>query len=659
MTKASSKATLQMLLTGVKTAQYLAKSSLHSSPVRSANQLPQSVDQITCEWLTEVLCAGNDGAKVIDFGRGDGSRGTHERRRLLIMYNQAGREAGLPTSIFTKSLPSLTTRMLVGFMGHSRYEMLFYQQLRPNLRIETPVCYFSGSDKRTLAALHVLEDVSYSKEAVFLDERTRVTYEMAVGMVELLAELHSAFYRDPRLDSEFGWLIPFPTWVEKGVERVHTDVFSGRAVEKAKEVLPSSLYRRRSEIWPATMEALSVHRTQPSTVIHSDVHIGNWYQTRAGAMGLLDWQVLTRGHWSRDLAYALSTALTTSDRREWESELVSRYLEVFQNLTGETVDFDAAFLWYRQQMLHAFHMWTQTLCHPTLQPNSQRDEMTFELLARIGAAIDDLDSTRCRRPGYAPLMPPSRFDGRTAIVTGGSRGIGRAIAAALVNEGAQVVIVSRKAQDCQRTAADIGRGCDWISANVGDPDAAQMVVAEVVQRYGEVNLLVNNAATNPYLGLTIGIDVARWEKILRVNLTAPLLWTQEAWRATMQTSRTPAAVLNVASVGGYWTSRDHGAYDVSKAALLHLTKQLAAELGPRVRVNALAPGLTRTDFNQSMFEVEGSEDQIAAEYPMRRIGTLGDMAAAALFLLSDEASWITGQALLVDGGGIYGFARTG
>jgi hypothetical protein len=299
-----------MLRRGGRIARYLVLTSLRSSPVHSASQLPQSVDQITCEWLTDVLCAGTEGAKVLDFARGGGSRGTHERRRLIIMYNQAGRVAGLPTSVFTKSLPSLATRMLVGFMGHSRYEMLFYQQLRPRLRIETPECYFSGSDKRTFAALHVLEDVSYTKEAQFLDERTKVTYQMAVGMVELLAELHAAFYRDPRLDTEFSWLIPFPTWVEKGVERVHTDVYSAKAVEKAKGVLPPGLYRRRSEIWPATMAALSVHRTQPSTVIHSDVHVGNWYQTRAGEMGLLDWQVLTRGHWSRDLAYALSTALT-------------------------------------------------------------------------------------------------------------------------------------------------------------------------------------------------------------------------------------------------------------------------------------------------------------------------------------------------------------
>jgi aminoglycoside phosphotransferase (APT) family kinase protein len=127
-------------------------------------------------------------------------------------------------------------------------------------------------------------------------------------------------------------------------------------------------------------------------VIHTDVHIGNWYQTVAGQMGLLDWQVLTRGHWSRDLSYALSTALTVEDRRAWEMDLISLYVERFGQRTGVTIPLESAVVWYRQQLFHALHMWTQTLCHPRLQPNSQRDEMTYELMRRIATAIDDLDA---------------------------------------------------------------------------------------------------------------------------------------------------------------------------------------------------------------------------------------------------------------------------
>lgn len=251
------------------------------------------------------------------------------------------------------------------------------------------------------------------------------------------------------------------------------------------------------------------------------------------------------------------------------------------------------------------------------------------------------------------------LSGRVAIVTGGSRGIGKAIAARLAQAGAQVVIASRKADVCAAAAAEIGHGCGWVAANVGEPGDAERAVTRVVGEHGAVDILVNNAATNPYLGHTVDIDLPRWQKIMQVNLTAPLVWTQLAWRQSMRHSTAQAVVLNVSSVGGYWTSPDHGAYDVSKAALMHLTRQLAAELGPAVRVNALAPGLTRTDFNKGLFQQEGAEEAIAAGYPLKRLGTVADMASVAHFLVSDDSSWITGQSLLVDGGGLYGFARTG
>jgi NAD(P)-dependent dehydrogenase (short-subunit alcohol dehydrogenase family) len=251
------------------------------------------------------------------------------------------------------------------------------------------------------------------------------------------------------------------------------------------------------------------------------------------------------------------------------------------------------------------------------------------------------------------------LEGRVALVTGGSRGIGRAIARRLVEEGAQVVIVSRKADVCEQAAAEIGEGCAWYAANVGDAEQAEKAIDDTLARFGAIDILVNNAATNPYLGPTVDIDLARWQKILQVNLTAPLVWTQIAWQRYMRTSSTQSAVLNVSSVGGFWTSREHGAYDVSKAALIHLTKQLAAEMGPAARVNSLAPGLTRTDFNEAVFSPEGAEERIAALYPMRRLGTLDDMASAARFLVSGDSGWITGQTLLVDGGGIFGFERIG
>lgn len=251
------------------------------------------------------------------------------------------------------------------------------------------------------------------------------------------------------------------------------------------------------------------------------------------------------------------------------------------------------------------------------------------------------------------------FKDKVVVVTGGSRGIGKSIAAGFAARGASTVIVSRKQDACERAASEIGANCTGIAANVGDIEAASSVVDGVVARFGRIDILVNNAATNPYSGLTIDVDPARWTKTLQVNLTAPLIWSQLAWTKSMRAASGGSAIVNISSVGGLWTSRDHGVYDVSKAALNHLTRQLAAELGPRVRVNAVCPGLVKTDFNRRLFADDPHGVALGRSYPMQRIGEGADVAHATLFLASEEASWITGQILVVDGGGQIGFERTG
>lgn len=251
------------------------------------------------------------------------------------------------------------------------------------------------------------------------------------------------------------------------------------------------------------------------------------------------------------------------------------------------------------------------------------------------------------------------FAGKVVIITGGSRGIGRGIAEAFAMAGAQVAIVARDAEKCEAAATEIGHGCIGYGANTGDPEGAASVIADVVERFGRIDVLVNNAATNPYAGLVIDVDQPRWQKTLTVNLTAPLVWSQNAWTRSMRDSDGGCAIVNISSVGGLWTSRDHGAYDISKAALNHLTKQLAAELGPKVRVNAIAPGLVKTSFNRLLFVDDPEGSKLAKDYPTGRIGRPEDIAAATLFLASDLAGWITGQVLAIDGGGQIGFERTG
>jgi NAD(P)-dependent dehydrogenase (short-subunit alcohol dehydrogenase family) len=239
-----------------------------------------------------------------------------------------------------------------------------------------------------------------------------------------------------------------------------------------------------------------------------------------------------------------------------------------------------------------------------------------------------------------------RLDGKVAVVTGASKGIGRATAEALAAAGAKVMLTSRKQADLEAAAGEIDGETAVFAANAGEPEQAAACIAATVERFGSVDILVNNAATNPYMGPTIDVDLPRYDKTFQVNLRGALVWTQEAWRAGMREHG--GAVVNMASVGGISAGASINVYNTTKAGLIHLTKSLAAELAPAVRVNAVAPGLVKTDFARALWEP--AEEAIAKRMPLRRLGVPEDIANAVLFLCSDAASWITGHVLVVDGG---------
>lgn len=246
------------------------------------------------------------------------------------------------------------------------------------------------------------------------------------------------------------------------------------------------------------------------------------------------------------------------------------------------------------------------------------------------------------------------FAGRTALVTGGTRGIGLGIAQELVDRGAQVVITARKPDELEAAVAQLdpeGTGRAVAARGSADDEAHQAeAVALAVERFGRLDCLVPNAAVNPQYGPLVDADLNAVRKVFEVNVTAVLGWVQQAWRqAGWHSASGPAgSVLVVASVGGLRTGSPIGAYNASKAAVIHLVRQLGAEMGPNVRVNAIAPAVVKTKFATALYE--GREEEVAAAYPMRRLGLPEDTAKAAAFLLSDDASWITGETLVVDGG---------
>lgn len=250
--------------------------------------------------------------------------------------------------------------------------------------------------------------------------------------------------------------------------------------------------------------------------------------------------------------------------------------------------------------------------------------------------------------------PAGRHEGKVAIITGASRGIGLGIAHRLVDEGARVVITARKSEALDEAVAALG-GPDralGIAGHADDAEHQDAVIAAAHESFGTLDYLVNNAGINPAYGPMVETGVEAARKILEVNVISAFSWTQKALAAGLGSRESEegsgAAVVNVASVAGLGASGVLGWYGVSKAALIHLTTELGHQLGPAVRVNAVAPAVVKTRFAEALYA--GREDAVAAAYPMKRLGVPEDVAGAVSFLLSSDAAWITGQTLVVDGG---------
>jgi NAD(P)-dependent dehydrogenase (short-subunit alcohol dehydrogenase family) len=239
-----------------------------------------------------------------------------------------------------------------------------------------------------------------------------------------------------------------------------------------------------------------------------------------------------------------------------------------------------------------------------------------------------------------------RFAGRTAIVTGASRGIGLAIAERLVADGAHVVVTARNQESLTEAVAGLGERALGIAGRADDGAHQDDVIARTLHEFGRLDFLVNNAGINPTYGPIMGLNLDAARKTFEVNCLAALSWVQKVYAARMRGHG--GAIVNVSSLSSIRTAHNIGFYGATKAMLNSLTDLMAVELGPAIRVNGVAPGVVKTKFAAALYE--GKEDRLSRGYPLKRLGEPHDIGGVVAFLLSDDAAWITGQTLVVDGG---------
>jgi len=249
--------------------------------------------------------------------------------------------------------------------------------------------------------------------------------------------------------------------------------------------------------------------------------------------------------------------------------------------------------------------------------------------------------------------PLINLEGKVAIVTGGSRGIGEAIARAFANAGAKVVVASRKQEGVDKVAESIrseGGDAHGIAFHAGDLAQAPKLVEATIAKYGKVDVLVNNAATNPHFGPLLTVEWSQWQKTFEVNLQGYFeLSRQVAQQAIARDGA--AAIVNIASIVALAGARLQGVYGMTKAAVVSMTQTMAAELAAsKIRVNAIAPGLIDTKFASAIVHNPDLVSRVVNNTPLGRVGQPHEIAGAALFLASDAASYVTGHTLVVDGG---------
>lgn len=376
-----------------KIAANVARERFRPKAAAALEDVPASASALTNEWLTAVLGRNTPAAAVTDFEVVGGSDGTSSRRALRVSYNSAGEAAGLPTRLFMKSATSFQSRLMLGLGGVTQCETIFYRDIRPELdRLRSPRAFHAAVDPRTYGSIVLMDDLSADGWTFPDPMQDSINRQDAEDMVDQMAYYHAALWDDPRLNRQFTQL-PTTELFQRRLNDLGLERRARVGIERGRSVMPAALYRRKNEILPATMRALRLNSAGTLTVLHQDVHQGNWLRDPDGRMGLYDWQAVAKGEWALDFTYALANNLTTEDRRAWERELIERYLwRLGEEGVPRPPSFDEAWLRYRQQPFHVVIFALFTIGAGRLQPNMQPEDYMLRCWQRIATFVDDHDS---------------------------------------------------------------------------------------------------------------------------------------------------------------------------------------------------------------------------------------------------------------------------
>lgn len=386
--------TAQILRRGLQVGGHIARERLLDHRPVDAAEVPASADAITPQWLTAVLCKDHPDARVLSVQPADGSAGTSSRRRIRVAYNAAGIEAGLPDLLYSKSTPQWTQRMVLGLANVIQGEAGFFMQLRPRLQIEAPWGYHASCDAASWRSLTLMEDIVATKGVSFCSPATDITRARMEDLLANMAAWHGAMWNSPAFDKELSWLMTPAQFRTRTSALIALQKRSLIGAQRAEQVIPKSLFPRQQDLWIAYGRSFDLLSQGPQTLLHGDSHVGNTYITREGRMGYGDWQIIQRGGWAYDYAYVLTTSLTVEDRRAWERELLAFYLDRLHAAGAPRLDFDAAWLSYRQSTMYPYFAWVFTIGAGALQPAMQPDSISLPIIERTSNAIQDLESIK-------------------------------------------------------------------------------------------------------------------------------------------------------------------------------------------------------------------------------------------------------------------------